>query len=64
MALMLSLLYLSCFFYTLALVIKYHPLCNLYLALQLSFYVMFLLIKNKVFVSIFYLSLYNMLEHT
>ena len=43
MAFMTSLLYLCCFFYTLILVIMYHVLCKIYLALQLEFYVMFFL---------------------
>ena len=51
MAFMTLLLYLSCFFYTLALPSDYHAqlhvLCKIYLALQLYFYVMFFLSEIK-----------------
>ena len=55
MAFMTSLLYLSCFFYTLTLVIMYHVLYKIYLALQLQFYVMFFLSGIKILYLILYL---------
>ena len=60
MAFMTSLLYLSCFSYTLTLVIMYHILCKIYLvALQLSFYVMFFLSETKFLYLCIYLSMHH-----
>ena len=59
MASMTSLLYLSCFSYTLTLVIMYHILCKIYLvALQLSFYVMFFLSEITFLYLCIYLSMH------
>ena len=60
MASMTSLLYLSCFSYTLTLVIMYHILCKIYLVdLQLSFYVMFFLSEIKFLYLCIYLSMHH-----
>ena len=52
---MALLLYLSCFSYTVTLVVMYHILCKIYLALQLQLYVMFFLSEIKFLYLVSYL---------